>query len=61
MGIPKLNRAKNDDILSSSFGEITDGVFLKGAIDKVSIDGIYPLSGELIIRSSAKGRLSLKM
>ena len=42
-------------------GEITDGVFLKGAIDKVSIDGIYPLSGELIIRSSAKGRLSLKM
>jgi hypothetical protein len=41
--------------------EITTGIYLKGNLDEVNIDSIFPLGEQLVVRAFASGKLSLKM
>ena len=41
--------------------EIQEGVFIKGSIEKISLNGIYPNSESLTLRVNSKGNIELEM
>jgi hypothetical protein len=57
---PHLESMKNE--LNKEINrEVTTGVFLKGNLDSITINSIYPLGQQLVIRAYSIGKLSLKM